>query len=326
MRSATEAYGGSGLGLCDAVAILETVHANGGNGSACHAQMYVMGIILRQGSEAQKCKWLPNIASGELRLQAFGVTEPTAGTDTTSIKTTAVRDGDHYLVNGQKIWTSRAEHSDLMVLLARTTPKDKVTARADGLSILVVEMCDAVGNGLTIRPIRTVMNHATTEVFFDNLKVPAENLIGEQGNGFPRRHERRAAADRRRACRRRHLVHQPGIRLFARPHGVRPPIGQNQGVQFPICRDVRLAADGLPRRRPVRPAPAVRQGSQHASCWRPKPPGMRLRRACRRMAASECDVERKFRERRLYQVAPVSRSSPSSPNTCSECRDRIDRC
>ena len=179
-----EEYGGAGLKLSAAVAILEEIQRAGCNGGATHAQMYTMGTLLRHGNEVQKKQWLPRIASGELRLQAFGVTEPTSGTDTSSLKTFARRDGDHYVVNGQKIWTSRAEHSDLMILLARTTPKEQSAKRTDGLSVFIVDMTAAKGHGLTIRPIRTMMNHATTEVFFDNMRVPAQNLIGEEGKGF----------------------------------------------------------------------------------------------------------------------------------------------
>src|SRR5471030_111669 len=181
-----EEYGGSGLGISAAAAILEEVHAAGCNGAACHAQMYTMGTILRHGSPEQKESYLPKIASGELRLQAFGVTEPTSGTDTLSLRTTARREGnDHYVINGQKIWTSRAEHSDLMLLLARTTPKEQTKKRTDGLSVFLVDMKLAAGTSISINPIRTMMNHATTEVFFDDLRVPAENLIGEEGQGFP---------------------------------------------------------------------------------------------------------------------------------------------
>jgi alkylation response protein AidB-like acyl-CoA dehydrogenase len=179
-----EEFGGSGLGLGAAAAILEEVHASGGNGAACHAQMYTMGTILRHGSPEQKRRYLPEIAAGRLRLQAFGVTEPTAGTDTTAIRTAAVREGGRYIVNGQKVWTSRAEHSDLMLLLARTTPRDRVERKTEGLSVFLVDMRAAIGKGLTIRPIRTMINHATTETFFDDLAVPAENLIGEEGAGF----------------------------------------------------------------------------------------------------------------------------------------------
>src|SRR5512135_2719343 len=179
-----EEYGGSGLNLAAAAAILEEVHASGGNGAACHAQMYTMGTILRHGSPAQKQAYLPGIASGDLRLQAFGVTEPTSGTDTLSLRTTARREGDHYVINGQKIWTSRAEHSDLMLLLARTTPKEQAKKRTDGLSVFLVDMRLAQGANIAINPIRTMMNHATTQIFFDDLRVPAENLIGEEGQGF----------------------------------------------------------------------------------------------------------------------------------------------
>ena len=179
-----EEYGGSGLKLSAAAAILEEIQRAGCNGGGCHAQMYTMGTVLRHGNDAQKAKYLPGIASGKLRLQAFGVTEPTSGTDTSSLKTVAKRDGDHYVVNGQKIWTSRAEHSDLMILLARTTPKEQAKKRTDGLSVFIVDMREAKGKGLEIRPIRTMMNHATTEVFFTDMRVPAENLIGEEGKGF----------------------------------------------------------------------------------------------------------------------------------------------
>src|SRR5437763_4591031 len=180
-----EEYGGAGLKLSAAAAILEEIQRAGCNGGGCHAQMYTMGTLLRHGSETQKAKWLPRIASGELRLQAFGVTEPTSGTDTSSLKTFARRDGnDGYVVNGQKIWTSRAEYSDLMILLARTTPKEQSQKRTDGLSVFIVDMKAALGNGLTIRPIRTMMNHSTTQIFFDNMRVPAENLIGDEGKGF----------------------------------------------------------------------------------------------------------------------------------------------
>jgi len=177
-------YGGSGLGVTEAAIILEEVNRSGGNSGACHAQMYVMGTLLRHGSEAQKRRFLPAIAGGTLRLQAFGVTEPTTGSDTTQVKTNAVRKGNRYLVNGQKVWISRAEHSDLMILLVRTTPIEQVKKRSEGLSVLLVDLREAIGHGLTIRPLRTMMNHATTELFFDDLDVPVENLIGEEGKGF----------------------------------------------------------------------------------------------------------------------------------------------
>ena len=312
-----EAYGGSGLGLSDCAAILETVHSSGGNGSACHAQMYVMGIILRHGSEEQKQRWLPKIASGALRLQAFGVTEPTAGTDTTSIKTTAVRKGDKYVVNGQKIWTSRAEHSDLMILLARTTAQADTAKRSDGLSIFVVDMRAAVGNGLTIRPIRTMMNHATTEVFFDNLEVPAENLIGQEGRGF------RYVLDGMNAERlliaaecigdatwfiRKASAYSCDRIVFNRP------IGQNQGVQFPIARSY---AEASAARLMVYKGTSLYD--RHIPCGKEANMAKLLSSEAAWHAAEAClqthggfgfaeeyDVERKFRETRLYQVAPIS--------------------
>jgi len=234
-----EEFGGAGLPLSAAAAILEEIHRSGGNAGACHAQMYIMGTILRHGSAEQKKRYLPKIASGELRLQAFGVTEPTSGTDTTALRTVARREGDNYIVNGQKIWTSRAEHSDLMLLLARTTPRDQVAKKTDGLSTFIVDMKAALGNGLTIRPIRTMMNHNTTEVFFDNMVVPAANLVGQEGRGF------RYILDGMNA--ERLLIASESIGdakwfikkavdyskervLFGRP------IGQNQGVQFPLAK------------------------------------------------------------------------------------------
>jgi len=234
-----EEYGGAGLPLSAAAAILEEIQRAGGNGAACHAQMYVMGTVLRHGSEAQKQAYLPDVASGKLRLQAFGVTEPSSGTDTTSLKTFARREGDSYIVNGQKIWTSRAEYSDLMILLARTTPRDQVAKRTEGLSVFIVDMREAIGNGLTIRPIRTMMNHATTEIFFDDLRVPAENLIGEEGKGF------RYILSGMNA--ERILIAAECIgdakwfiekaTTYAKERSVfGRPIGQNQGVQFPIAK------------------------------------------------------------------------------------------
>jgi acyl-CoA dehydrogenase len=235
-----EEYGGSGLGITAAAAILEEIHKSGCNGGACHAQMYTMGTVLRHGNAAQKAQYLPKIASGELRLQAFGVTEPTAGTDTTSIRTAAERRGNStYVVNGQKVWTSRAEHSDLMLLLARTTPRDQAKKKTDGISVFLVDMRKARGHGLTIRPIRTMINHATTEVFFDNLEVPAENLIGEEGKGF------RYILDGMNA--ERILIAAEAIgdarwfiakaAAYAKERVVfGRPIGQNQGIQFPIAR------------------------------------------------------------------------------------------
>src|SRR6201986_3972622 len=235
-----EEYGGAGLKLSAASAILEEIHRAGCNAGACHAQMYTMGTVLRHGSEEQKKKWLPQIAGGELRLQAFGVTEPTSGTDTSSLKTFARREGnDSYIVNGQKIWTSRAQYSDLMILLARTTPKEQVKKRTDGLSVFIVDMRDAKNHGLEIRPIRTMMNHSTTEVFFTDMKVPAENLIGEEGKGF------RYILSGMNA--ERILISSESIgdakwfiakaSTYAKERSVfGRPIGQNQGIQFPITK------------------------------------------------------------------------------------------
>jgi alkylation response protein AidB-like acyl-CoA dehydrogenase len=312
-----EQYGGSGLGLRAAVAILEEVHRSGCNGGACHAQMYVMGALLAHGSEAQKARYLPQIASGALRLQAFGVTEPDAGTDTTRITTFARREGDAYVVSGQKLWISRAEHSDLMLLLCRTTPRDEAKKPSDGMSVLIVDLREAVGNGLVIRPVRTMLNHATTELFFDGLRVPAENLVGEEGKGFRyildgMNAERiliaaecvgdaRFFVDRASAYAKERVV-------FGRA------IGENQGVQFPIARaHVQMTAASLM----VDHAAALSEAG--------RPCGTEANMA--KLTASEAswfaadmclqthggfgfaeayDIERKFRETRLYQVAPIS--------------------
>jgi acyl-CoA dehydrogenase len=312
-----EEYGGSGLGLTAAAAVLEEIHRSGCNGGACHAQMYVMGTILNHGSAAQKAEYLPRIASGELRLQAFGVTEPDAGTDTTRITTFARRQGDHYLVSGQKLWISRAEHSDLMVLLCRTTARDQAAKPSDGMSVLLIDMRQAVGNGLTIRPVRTMINHATTELFFEDLKVPVENLIGEEGRGF------RYILDGMNA--ERILIAAECIgdakffidraSAYARDREVfGRPIGQNQGVQFPIARAyVQMTAASLM----VDKAASLFEAGQ--------PCGTEANMA--KLTASEAswyaadmalqthggfgfaeayDIERKFRETRLYQVAPIS--------------------
>ncbi len=311
-----EEFGGSGLNMRTAAAIMEEIHATGCNGAACHAQMYTMGTILRHGSAEQKKKYLPPIARGELRLQAFGVTEPTSGTDTLSLRTTAKKEGNsHYVVNGQKIWTSRAEHSYLMLLLARTTPKEQAKKRTEGLSVFIVDMRDA--KGLAIRPIRTMMNHATTEIFFENMRVPAENLIGEEGVGF--RYilggmnaeriliaaecigdakwfiEKATAYAKERA-------------LFGRP------IGQNQGVQFPIaCAYAQMRAAELMVHEAARKYDAGEDIGAEANM-------AKLLAADASWAAAdmcvqthggfgfaeEYDIERKFRETRLYQVAPIS--------------------
>ena len=310
-----EQYGGSGLGLAAAAAILETVQAEGCNGSACHAQMYTMGTILRHGSDAQKERYLPKIASGELRLQAFGVTEPTSGSDTTSLRTTARREGDTYVVNGQKIWTSRAEHSDLMLLLARTTPRDQVAKRTEGLSTFIVDM-KAV-SGLSVRPIRTMMNHNSCEVFFDEMRIPADALLGEAGRGF------RYILDGMNAERlliaaecigdakwftTKSTAYAKERQVFGRP------IGQNQGVQFPIARAyAQMRAAEL----------MVREGLERFDAGLPCGEQANLAKmlaadaswaaaeACVQTHggfgfAEEYDVERKFRETRLYQVAPIS--------------------
>jgi acyl-CoA dehydrogenase len=312
-----EEYGGSGLPVSAAAAILEEVHASGGNGAACHAQMYTMGTILRHGSKAQKERYLPKIADGSLRLQAFGVTEPTSGTDTLSLRTTARREGDHYVINGQKIWTSRAEHSDLMLLLARTTPRDQVKKRTDGLSVFLVDMRLALGTSMTITPIRTIMNHATTQIFFDDLRVPAENLIGEEGNGFRyilsgMNTERILIAaecigDAKWFIRKATDYAKDRV-LFERP------IGQNQGVQFPIARCyAQMRAAELMVHEAARRYEAAEDMGAEANM-------AKLLAADASWAAAdmcvqthggfgfaeEYDVERKFRETRLYQVAPIS--------------------
>ncbi|WP_219893146.1 acyl-CoA dehydrogenase family protein [Aquisediminimonas profunda] len=312
-----ENYGGAGLPISAAAAILEEVQKQGCNGGACHAQMYIMGTLLRHGSEAQKEIYLPKIASGELRLQAFGVTEPTSGTDTLSLKTTAKPNGDHYIVNGQKIWTSRAEHSDLMLLLARTTPREHVSKRTDGLSVFLVDMKAAVGNGLTIRPIETMMNHSTTEVFFDQLAVPAANLIGEEGQGFKyilsgMNAERLLIAaecigDAKWFIEKASAYAKERV-LFNRP------IGQNQGVQFPIARayaQMRAAelmvSEGLRKYEAGEPVGEEANMAKMLAAEASWAAG----EACIQTHggfgfAAEYDIERKFRETRLYQVAPIS--------------------
>ena len=312
-----EEYGGSGLGISEASIILEEVNHSGGNSAACHAQMYIMGTLLRHGSDEQKQEYLPKIANGELRLQAFGVTEPTTGTDTTQLKTMAVRDGDRYIVNGQKVWISRAEYSDLMLLIARTTPLEEVKKKTEGLSVFLVDLRTAVGNGLTIRPLRTMMNHATTEVFFDNLAVPVSSRVGEEGRGF------RYLIDGLNA--ERILIAAECVgdgrwflersTSYANERVVfNRPIGQNQGIQFPIARaHVNVEAADLMR---VRAAQLFDGG---------KPCGAEANMAKLLAAdasweaanvavqtfggfgfAEDYDIERKFRETRLYQVAPIS--------------------
>jgi acyl-CoA dehydrogenase len=312
-----EEFGGAGLPLSAAGAILETIHAEGCNAAACHAQMYIMGTILRHGSEKQKETYLPKIATGELRLQAFGVTEPTSGTDTTALRTFARKEGDKYIVNGQKVWTSRSEHSDLMLLLARTTPRDQTAKRTEGLSTLLVDMRTVLGKGLTIRPIRTMMNHNSCELFFDNMEVPAENLIGVEGRGF------RYILDGMNAERllissecigdakwfiRKAVNYANERKVFNRP------IGQNQGIQFPIAKAYAqmraaelLVKAGYERfeagETPGEEANMAKMMSAEAS-WA-------AGEACIQTHggfgfAEEYDIERKYREARLYQVAPIS--------------------
>jgi alkylation response protein AidB-like acyl-CoA dehydrogenase len=312
-----EEYGGSGLSLSAGVVIMEEIHASGCNGAACHAQMYTMGTLLRHGSAEQKARYLPDIACGRLRLQAFGVTEPASGTDTLSLRTTAVCKGDHYVVNGQKIWTSRAEHSDLLLLLARTTPREQAASRTAGLSVFLVDMREAEGRGLTLRPIRTMMNHATTEVFFENMRVPAENLIGNEGEGFRyilsgMNAERILIAAECIGDAKWFIdkaVAYAGERVvFGRP------IGQNQGVQFPIARCYMgmRAAELMVREAADRYEAGEECGAEANMA---KQLAAEVSFAAADMCvqthggfgfAEEFDIERKFRETRLYTVAPIS--------------------
>jgi alkylation response protein AidB-like acyl-CoA dehydrogenase len=312
-----EEYGGSGLGLTAACTILEEIHKSGCNAGAIHAQMYTMGTVLKHGSAEQKQAWLPKVASGEIRLQAFGVTEPTSGTDTLSLQTTAVKKGDHYVVNGQKIWTSRAEHSDFMVLLARTAPKDKVEKKGDGLSVFMVDMRDALKDGMTIRPIRTMMNHATTEVFFDDVKVPAENLIGEEGKGFRyildgMNAERTLIASECLGDAQWFIKKATDYASERKVFGA--PIGKNQGVQFPIARAYASyrAASLMVRESSAKfdagekCAEEANMGKMLASEASWEAAEMCIQTFGGFAFAEEYDIERKFRETRLYQVAPVS--------------------
>jgi len=312
-----EEYGGSGLPISAAAAIMEEVHASGGNGAACHAQMYIMGTILRHGSDAQKQDYLPKIAGGELRLQAFGVTEPTSGTDTLSLRTSARKEGNHYIINGQKIWTSRAEHSDLMLLLARTTPREQVKQRSEGLSLFLVDMRLAQGTSMTITPVRTMMNHSTTQIFFDDLRVPAENLIGEEGQGFRyilsgMNAERiliaaECVGDAKWFIAKATAYAKERV-LFERP------IGQNQGVQFPIARAyaqmraaelmVREAAAQYEAGGDVGPEANMAKLIAADASWFAA--DMCVQTFGGFGFAEEYDIERKFRETRLYQVAPIS--------------------
>jgi acyl-CoA dehydrogenase len=312
-----EEYGGSGLGIVDASIILEEINRSGANAGACHAQMYTMGTLLRHGSEGQKRAFLPQVASGALRLQAFGVSEPTTGSDTTQLKTTATRKGDRYVIRGQKVWISRAEHSDLMLLVCRTTPIDEVKKRTEGLSILLIDMREAVGHGLTIRPIRTMMNHATTELFFDDLEVPAGALVGEEGRGF------RYLLDGLNAERILIAAECVGdgrwfvdrATRYAKERVVfNRPIGQNQGIQFPIARaHVNVEASDLMRFRAAelfdRGAPCGAEANMAKllaadASW--EAANVAVQTYGGFGFAEEYDIERKFRETRLYQVAPIS--------------------
>jgi alkylation response protein AidB-like acyl-CoA dehydrogenase len=313
-----EEFGGTGLGIGAAAAIMEEIHKSGGNGAACHAQMYIMGTVLRHGTDDQKQKYLPEIATGSLRLQAFGVSEPTSGSDTLSLRTTAVKDGnDAYVINGQKVWTSRAEHSDLMLLLARTTSKEEVKKRTEGLSVFIIDMREALGHGLEIRPIRTMINHATTEIFFDNLRIPASCLVGEEGMGF------RYIIDGMNA--ERILIAAECIgdaRWFikkaadyARDREVfGRPIGQNQGIQFPIAKAYAdsEAADLMVGRavarfeagEPCGPDANMAKYLAGEASWQAA--DMCVQTFGGFAFAEEYDVERKFREARLYRIAPIS--------------------
>ncbi|MBT6860017.1 MAG: acyl-CoA/acyl-ACP dehydrogenase [Rhodospirillaceae bacterium] len=312
-----EEYGGAGLGVYEASIIMEEVCRSGAHAGACHAQMYIMGTVLRHGSDAQKQKYLPGIAAGNIRLQAFGVSEPSSGTDTAALTTTAVLDGDHYVINGQKVWTSRAEYSDLMLLLARTAPIGEGKRRHDGLSVFLVDMQASLGAGLEVRPIKTMINHATTEVFFDNLKVPAENLIGEAGAGFKyildgMNAERimisaECVGDARWFIRKA-TNYANERKVFGRP------IGQNQGIQFPIARAYaeceaaalmsQKAAAIFDAGKACGPEANMAKHLAAEASWQAA--DMCLQTFGGYGFAEEYDVERKFRETRLYQIAPVS--------------------
>jgi acyl-CoA dehydrogenase len=312
-----EEYGGSGLGLAEASVIMEEINFSGGNSGSCHGQMYNMGTLLRHGSDAQKKMYLPKIATGELRLQSMAVTEPTTGTDTTKLKTTAVKRGDKYIVNGQKVWISRIQHSDLMILLARTTPLSEVQRKSEGMSIFIVNLKDAIGNGMEVRPIANMVNHETNEVFFDNLEIPAENLIGEEGQGF------KYILDGLNA--ERVLIAAECIgdaywfidraRRYANDRVVFDrPIGKNQGIQFPIADSyIETEAANLMRFK------ACELFDSHQACGPEANMAKYLAAKASWEAANVClqthggfgfaneyDVERKFRETRLYQVAPIS--------------------
>jgi acyl-CoA dehydrogenase len=312
-----EEYGGSGLGLTEASVVMEEINRSGGNAGHCHGQMYNMGTLLRHGSAEQKRRYLPKIASGELRLQSMGVTEPTAGTDTTKIKTTAVKKGDRYIINGQKVWISRVQHSDLMILLARTTPLSEVRKKSEGLSIFLVDLRQAIGKGLTVKPIRNMVNHETNELFFDNLEIPADSLIGEEGRGF------RYILDGLNAERTLIAAECIGdgywfidkVTNYAKERIVFDrPIGQNQGVQFPIARAyINVEAASLMRFEAARKFDAQEECGAEANMAKllAADASWEAANACIQFHggfgfAAEYDIERKFRETRLYQVAPIS--------------------
>ena len=313
-----EEYGGSGLPVSAAAAVLEEIHRAGCNGAACHAQMYTMGTVLRHGSAEQKRRWLPAIASGELRLQAFGVTEPTSGSNTLALRTTAMKKGNsHYVVNGQKVWTSRAEHSDLMLLLARTTPAGEVKKRTEGLSVFLVDMRAAKGNGLEIRPIRTMINHSTTEVFFDDLQIPADSLIGEEGRGFRyildgMNAERVLIASECIGDARWFIDRASGYATERHVFG--RPIGQNQGIQFPIAQAYaateaaaamcRCAAELFESGEPCGAEANMAKLLASEAAWQSADMCMQTHGGF--AFAEEYDIERKFRETRLYRIAPIS--------------------
>lgn len=312
-----EEFGGSGLNLTAAAVILEEIHRNGCNAAACHAQMYTMGTVLRHGSDAQKRQYLPDIASGALRLQAFGVTEPASGTDTLALRTTARREGDEYVVNGQKIWISRAEHSDLMLLLARTTPRDQAASRTDGLSVFLIDLRELRGNGVEIRPIRTMINHATTEVFFDDARIPASSLIGQEGKGF---RYILSGMNSERILIAAECIGDAKWFLkkgadYARERVIfGAPIGANQGVQFPLARAHAhlMAAEAIVYRAAAMYDAGFNPGVEaNTAKMLAADASWEAAEACLQTHggfgfAEEYDVERKFREARLYQIAPIS--------------------
>lgn len=312
-----EEYGGLSLPLSAAAAILEEIHRSGCNAAACHAQMYTMGTLLRHGSDKQKSQYLPEVAAGSLRLQAFGVTEPGSGTDTTSLRTTAKLDGENYIVNGQKIWTSRSEYSDLLLLLARTTPREKIEKKTDGLSVFLVDMREVRGKSLTIRPIRTMMNHATTELFFDDMPVPGANLIGEEGRGFryilSGMNAERILIAAECIGDAKWFIEKASTYASEREVFGRP-IGKNQGIQFPIARAYsQMRAAELVLREAVRLYESGENPGEEANLAKllAADASWAAAEACLQTFggfgfAEEYDVERKYREARLYQVAPIS--------------------